>query len=886
MDGRTVAPTAYSRIDSAAVAAVPQRRRTQIIELFVCAALVGALAVYGLYRMDYLSAATAHHIRMTDATRTAYVAKNIAEGRGYTTNELPAYLVDFYDQKGKLHQDNWPNADRFPFTAYAVAALYIATGSTSVEVGILGYNLACFIGFLVLLYWLTRTIWNDRWAALLAVCIALLHPLTYVYLYLKDADMMLLTLGVMTAFWLDLSRPDKRMSWKLALFTGTILGWLYLARPNIGLGFVLYFGLRVIGRLWRGRKQLVPTIKDVLRHEGIVAGVFIAWCLPYIIHSMSEWGSPFFSANAIYQLPLGTNYAMDTDTWWKYSEPGHLVTVRSLLEDAPHQLLAKFTTSWVATLKVVMASYAIELILAIGLFAVLFGGGVAATSSEPERARTTAVKQLASAVGLTVLVNFAMLPLYGYQNYGYRHYLSFMMPLLWVGSGKAMVMLGERIRPIGARLLAWIRENPGLVLSALVVAVLAWNFGTKAQETNTMFARTGAFVGSHWLSCAVLLGVVLFRRFVFRAPAFPRAVLVVAALVFARYQPYFETKRLNLNWFPADTKVWDVLRQRKGLVMSLAMQSEVNWASDRKNIPAPELPMHAYSLLFDHKLEVEDIYLESPEAMLSSFDGVFYYAAPGFESYLRLDKYQGRIPGYEIVFHSATSKGYPKFNVKPRAKSSTVYRLVDRTAVAAMAKSPDHLELGKVDDIIYTAYGWGDYFVLDGKPAVAATDLTRIRYQNTKTMGAYEDSSATFFLDDRRPKSVDFQIYATQLTTLQFYWNLDLYAYDDADDRPKHGIGTYKIDHLGWQTVHLEVPAKVTRKGINKLGFRASAFQSLAVCPTEWSDAQCTQLRPQSEPAATALEPLPSMTLLRDGHVTTATPMRASLFAGTLDFHY
>jgi len=869
------------------VQAVPERRRNRIIELAVCAGLVALLGIYGLYRMDYLSAATAHHIRMTDSTRTAYVAKNIAEGRGYTTNELPAYLVDYYDTHGKLHQEDWPNADRFPFTAYAVAALYLATGSTSAEVGILAYNLICFVGFMVLLYWLVRSVWGDRWSALFAICIALLHPLTYIYLYLKDADMMLLTTAVMAVLWLDFSRPQQRISWKLAAATGTLLGWLYLARPNIGAGFVLFFALRVLARVWRGRRTLGATLKDVLRHEGIVAGLFVAWCLPYVIHSMSEWGSPFFSANAIYQLPLGTRYAMDTDTWWKYSEPGHVVTVGSMLATVPGQLAAKFTTSWVATLKVIVMSWAIELALGIGLFAWLFGRHAddASIVDDPEVVRVRAVKLLASAVGLTVFVNFAMLPLYGYQNYGYRHYLSFMMPLLWLGCGRAIVLLGERMWPVVARLKDRAVANPGALIAVLVAALLVWNFGTKSQDANTMFARTAIFVGAHWLSFAIAIPVLLWHRSLFRQPAFPRAVIAVAVLVFARYQPFLETKRLNLSWFPADTKVWDVLRQRKGLVMSFAMQGEVNWASDRKNIPAPELPMHAYSLLFDHKLEVEDIYIESAEAMLSPFDGAFYYAAPGFESYVRLQKYQGRIPGYQIVFHSATTKGYPKFNVKPRAKASTVYRLVDRAAVQALAASPDRIELGKVDDIIYTAHGWGDYFTLDGKPAVAAVDSTRGRYVHA-TMGPHEDTSATFFLDDRRPKSVDLQVYATHPTTLQFYWNLDLYAYDEPEARAKHAIGSYAVEHLGWQTIHLDVPAGVTRKGLNKLGFRVGAFQSLAVCPTAWSEAQCTQVRPQSEPAPTALEPLSPMTVVRDEHVTAAAPMRASLFAGTLDFHY
>src|SRR5690606_10001218 len=106
--------------------------------------------------------------------------------------------------------------------------------------------------------------------------------------------------------------------------------------------------------------------------------------------------------------------------------------------------------------------------------------------------------------------------------------------------------------------------------------------------------------------------------FVLPASSFRRAVLVVCVLVLAVYRPKLETKRYNLFWFPADTDVWKTLAEGKGLVMSLAMQGEVNWVIGRKNIPAPELVMHVYSLLEDHDLEVEDVYIESAETMLAT----------------------------------------------------------------------------------------------------------------------------------------------------------------------------------------------------------------------------------------------------------------------------
>jgi hypothetical protein len=863
-------------------------RRRIAVELGICTVLVAAMAVYGLYRMDYLDPATAHHIRMTDSTRTARVAKNIAEGRGYKTDELPSFLIDFYDQRGKLHGD-WTNADRFPFTAYAVAALYTITHSTSEEVGILVYNLITFIGFLVVLYWLTRVMWDDRWPAVLALGIALLHPTTYLYLYLKDADMMLLSTGVVLCLYRYFER-GQRLTIARALAMGTLLGWLSLDRPNIGGAFLLCFGVLTLVRLVRQQRErgVLDALRDAARNEGLVFAAFAVWCLPFVIHSLSEWGSPFFSASALYQTPLGTRFAMNTDTWWKYSEPGHPLTLGTLIAGARDEMIAKFTTSWVATLKVLIGVYALEIILGIGMLAWIVQRARATAvpavpAGDVTRART--ICRVGAVVGATVLINFALLPLYGYQDYGYRHYLSFFLVFLWPVIGQALIVLGRRIWPAVKDVASRIRNKPGPVLLVVAVGLLAWNIGARGrnQQANFLFVRTAEFLGAHWLAVLAVCGAVLGYRLVVRIAPFRRAVLVTAIVVFARYQPYLETKRLNLKWFPADTAVWSKLRERSGMVMSFAMQGEVNWVSGRKNFPAPEFVMHVYNFLYDHKLEIEDVYIESAEGMLDSWDGPFYYAAPGFEGYVRMQKYHGRLPGYEIVFDAASTRGYPKYDLKPRPKASTLYRLVDREAVKAMAQSPTLLELGKVDDVVYTAHGWGGYYTIDGKPVVAATNATRKRYARFHDK-PWEDTSATFFLDDRHPTSVDLEIYATHPITLQFDWNLDLYYYDTVKDRPAHQVGTYQVTAPGWHTIHLDIPRGVTRTGFNKLGFRASEFHAVSICPPGMADTTCTQLVPErDESTEPDTEPV---TVIRDPQAITATRMRASVFVKSLEFHY
>lgn len=848
------------------------------LELVICTLLVSIVSVNALRRMDYLRDETRSHIRMTDVSRTAYVAKNIAEGRGYTTNDLPAALIDFYDEKGKLHDEQWVNADRFPFGAYATAVLYTLTGSTSWEVGILLYNLLTFIGFLVLLYAFTRRVFDDRYAGLGAVTIALLHAYTFQFLYWKDGDMLLLTTACMWGLWRYFAEPAGKTPWSIVVGLGTIYAFVFLARPNLGAPIIVFHAVvsgRRIYRAWRDG-DLVP----VLKRELAIGGVVFVWCLPFMIHSMSEWGTPLFSANNMYQLPLGTRFGMGTDTWWKYSEPGHPVTLARLYSEESGQLFSKFTTSWIATLKNVLGSHPIELLLACGLFA---GLRTRAAADAPDTSKP--IRWMALVILVALVANLALLPLYGYQSLSYRHYMGFGAPLLWFGAGRALSLIGERIAPALRRVGDHVRTHIWLYAIGVIVVLIAWNFGAKVGDANRLFARASVYFSRHWLSLLVVLVLMFTYRRVLRPPWFPRIAVLSFLLVYACYRPANDMKRANFVWAPLTEKHWEELRKREGLVSSFALQGEVAWNTERKNIPAPEWPMHIYSFLFEHKLEVEDLYIENAANLVSPADGPFSWAAPGFEGYARLQKWR-TLPGYELAYHDEAVRGYAKYKVKPRLKASTVFKLVDRAAVQALMKSPDRIELGDPKNVIYTAHGWSDYVELGGKKAVLATDASMGRYRGDME-GPWENSSATFFIDDRKPTSVRFEIYATHQTQLKFYWNLDLFEYDTPRDRAKHLIGTFDVPSEGWHTVELQIPANVVRKGLNKLGFRAGRLQAVVLCPEAMTDAACrAEIPPRAGKPEDPDGGEGSVRVVRPTGLSAVGVEWMSLAAGALEFRY
>jgi hypothetical protein len=862
------------------------RRLSGLLELAACTLLVAAIACSALRRMDYLSADGSEAIRMTDASRNALVARNIALGNGYSTNDLPAALVDFYDQRGKLHDEHWVNADRFPFASYAIAALYKVTGSTSWVVGILVYALLCFVGFLILLYHCGRSLWDDRYAGLLAVALALLHPYTYMFLYWKDADMLLLTTACMAMLYRYFRLPVGEMRWRFAVVLGTLLAWLFLSRPNLGAPFVLAFGVVTLSRIWRAARGAgaVAAIRRHLGRELLVLLAALAWVLPFVVHSLRTWGSPLFSANNLYQLPLGTRFGMGTDTWWKYTEPGHMPTLGTLMHDGTGELTAKFTSSWVATLKNIAMSYPVEILLACGLV-VWLGRRPAADpmAPAPRPAGDRPARRVASIVLFALILNLAVLPLYGYKDYSYRHYLGFGLPLLWLAGGRALSLLGVQLVAGIRRIATHVGAHRAVYAAVAVVAAVAANAGANDPDAGWAFGRISKLIGAHWVVLVLAIVVVLLRRVLIRPPWFPRITILAFSLVYACYRPNPAMKRVNLVWLTADHRVWNSLQQRTGIVSSFALQGEVAWNTGRKNIPAPEWPMHIYSLAHDHHLAIEDVYLESAGALTSTVDGPFAIAAPGFEGYARLQRWR-TLPGYEVAFHGEVDRGYSMFRIKPHFKASTDFRLSDPAAVAAMMHSPDHIALSDPRQVIYTAFGWGDYYDIDGKPVVAATDITRDRYRAAPD-APYEDTGITFFLDDRRPTSVDVELYAPGAATYHWFWNLDLYAYDRAKDRPAHAVGTTTFEKAGWHTAHLVIPPGVTRAGLNKLGFRAATLRPVVLCPQGMSDETCAAehaRRATIEPDASP----PPPAVVRPTGLTEIAITKLAMFASSVELHY
>lgn len=465
--------------------------------------------------------------------------------------------------------------------------------------------------------------------------------------------------------------------------------------------------------------------------------------------------------------------------------------------------------------------------------------------------------------------NFLTLPLYSYRYYSWRHYLGFVLPLVWVGASSGALRIGAWLS--ASRAAPHVRHVLQALLLLFIGGLVVARVGTPGTDGNllamgvTDFWRAGARMAL--LALASLMVIPLWRWWSSTTWLLVLSTIAVVAL----YRPHLDHKDFTHVHLPASGEVWTELGRRQGPVAAFALQALVPWNTGRKTVMAPEWVMNLYEMSRVHGLGFEDIYIESPEAALYPSSGLF--GAPGFEGYLRLARYRGHLPGYRLSFHEEGEVGDPAFGIRARPKSSTTYTLADPAALAGLFRTPTVIPIGEEAAVVHTAHGFGGYYRIDGTPTVAATDATRRRY----TPGAdraWEDSSVTFFVDAPVPSRVTVRFYAPAPNVLTFYWNLDLDEFTPAAERARHRIGEVTVTGRGWRSITLDVPAVLVRPGLNKLGFRAETFAVAALCDVDTPDLLC----PTSAGTSRA------SVLIRAGSGEPNEVVNVSVFLHRLDF--
>lgn len=256
-----------------------------------------------------------------DALYEAQVARNVLDGKGYTTNEMPLYAVDLYLEKGLSLEDPWVNTHKFVLPVYLKLFFIKVFGDSLASVTFL-YSYFFHFLTVLLIYFFALKLWPKNYTfAFLSSFIFLTNPILGFgtpYIMLSglnlgiDAFFFLLFLFVMYVWW------KERKNWFLFL-GGLVSGVAFLDRYNSGLFIVITF--LVLAYLYLSKRDQTLSLKHSLKifinkyfiylsGFGVIVALLAIW-------NINTTGHAFLSINGLFQLLFDTKYNSFIDPWYK-----------------------------------------------------------------------------------------------------------------------------------------------------------------------------------------------------------------------------------------------------------------------------------------------------------------------------------------------------------------------------------------------------------------------------------------------------------------------------------------------------------------------------------------------------------------------------------------
>lgn len=256
-----------------------------------------------------------------DALYEAQVARNIINGRGYSTSEMPLYAVDLYQKKGLSLEAPWVNTHKFILPVY-LKLLFIKIFGNSIASVTLLYSYFFHFLTIFLIYFFALKLWPKNYIfAFLSAFIFLINPiLGFGTPYIMISG---LNLGVDAFFFLLFlyvmySWREQRKNWSLFL-GGIISGIAFLDRYNSGLYVVITFLAFVYLFVWRRQPGITfrESIKLLGKKYLLYLSGFAVVTVPLIIWNLKVTGYTFLSVNGLFQLLFDTKYNSFIDPWYK-----------------------------------------------------------------------------------------------------------------------------------------------------------------------------------------------------------------------------------------------------------------------------------------------------------------------------------------------------------------------------------------------------------------------------------------------------------------------------------------------------------------------------------------------------------------------------------------
>ena len=228
-----------------------------------------------------------------DAFDYAQIAREIADGNGFSSRQIIYALHFEFLKQHELLQSDWPNVHRFPLPSLVMAGLFLVFGAT--DTAVMAYGIIFNAGISALLW-----IWGRRAigpaAAIGAVVLFVLNGVmmeTGISGLSEPPVMFFFTLALY-GMW----RWRHSRHWGWALGVGAALGLAALGRTNVIIAAPMF----VLFLAWPDGKSRFALRPVLVSAVAIIAGMVVVMG-PWLIRNWQVAGSPLYSLHSYFLLP-------------------------------------------------------------------------------------------------------------------------------------------------------------------------------------------------------------------------------------------------------------------------------------------------------------------------------------------------------------------------------------------------------------------------------------------------------------------------------------------------------------------------------------------------------------------------------------------------------
>jgi hypothetical protein len=800
-----------------------------------------------------------------DGLYSAQVARNLLNGKGYTTNEITLYEVNLYFQKGWLQLGPpWLNSGRFPLPVLIRAALFLVVGDNYLAATYL-YSMSFQLVSVILVFVVSLYFFRERLTAFFG---SLFFAASPVLLFsgingketTSDYALFMITLGLVY-YWRKQTRPKL----STVFILGLVLGITYLNRFNLG-GVLL--------------PSLIPlVVKDALtkrvplsrlsRMIVIFAVGFALVIAPLAIYNAYTFGNPIFSSNSLFQFVQSTRPVKYMNPWWKLSYPFDTTNPLSALNMFSGDILSRTQSTMIGTFNDFLVvgqtatgfSWFWWIPIAVSAIAGIWprltkGTGFPLTTTDQSKAQ--------GLIWYFVIFNFSVdLPILGIFSAGgeYVWYLySAIAILTGFGFTRIIRLLQQQTPSIVGQLNfgeKWNRLSRGLTnhrigFAIFVAILLSVAFSLGQLPTAPMLNQPELQLAA--LTIGTISTIFLFR---YRRTILPLVIiLLVIAVPVVRYGIIGSNGDPEIvpSWItdqdPAMLQLISSLTTPNGVVLS-AEPWNVAWWSNRPSVAFSEFPDEIYLMMASYKMNVQAVYI-------ADLNSIFFrdISAPyTYEGYRRIAFNNYSIGGFDVV-KQGFSDGEPSLLLLRNNSIDPSLFLNTKTIDMGNTSDSSHLVWGwsQITNYNGTAAAWAyrpggpplsedprfqTLHCLGGFELVSGRCLPNMMfYASGQTYSAgYPDAEITFLSDASSPHYLQLRVLSpipNQKFSVVLNSNLLYFG------QPGIFLGNYTIPTQGtWLNLSISVPPNIVNNGLNLVSF---TFSQSAPCPVSGPLGQCALL--------------------------------------------